>query len=208
MTQWTADQLATVRARYANEPTERVASDLGRTVGQVYQKAAALGIKKSPEYVATTAACRLTGESGKPSRFQPGFTPWNKGIKFESGGRSHEARFKPGTVPPNRLPVGHIRINPDGYQEIKSAPGMRQWVSLHRWNWKQAHGGYPPKGMALIFRDGDQMNCDIENLECITRAELMGRNAVHNLPKELALVCQLKGALNRQINKRKSRHEQ
>lgn len=43
----------------------------------------------------------------------------------------------------------------------------------------------------------------LDNIECITRRELMARNTVHNLPAALKEVVQLSGVLKRQINKRK-----
>lgn len=41
-----------------------------------------------------------------------------------------------------------------------------------------------------------------ENLELVTRADVLRRNSVHNLPKELATTIQLLGALKRQIRRR------
>jgi hypothetical protein len=61
--------------------------------------------------------------------------------------------------------------------------------------------------MALTFRDGDKTNLSIENLELITRAELMRRNSIHNYGPEIAQLGQLKGALLRQI-RRKSKNEE
>jgi hypothetical protein len=204
MTRWTDNELSIIRARYPSEPTHRIAADMGRTPSQVYQQAHKLGLRKSAEYLASPAAQRVnsTNNRGGATRFKPGHATWNKGKEHRPPGRSAEWQFKPGSTPPNRHPVGHIRMNADGYLDIKTAPGMRKWVALSRWNWRQAHGEYPPKGSTLIFRDGNRLNCAVENLECLTRAELMKRNSVHNLPKELAVICQLRGALNRQINKR------
>ena len=59
----------------------------------------------------------------------------------------------------------------------------------------------PPKH-AVRFKDGDRTNIAIENLELIHRGNLMRKNSVHNLPKELVRVVQLRGAVVRQINKR------
>lgn len=201
---WTDSEIATVKARYPNEKTADIAADMGRTVSQVYNTAHSLKLTKSPEYLASPAACRLRrGDNvGAAHRFKPGQKVWNKGMKGWQAEGAQKTQFKPGSAPPNRLPVGHIRTNSEGYLDIKTAPGPHKFVPLHRWNWKQAHGEYPPKGMTLIFKDGNKLNCDISNLECITRAELMSRNTVHNLPKELAEIIQLRGALNRQINKR------
>lgn len=210
MTRWTDDQLAAVRARYTDEPTARIATDLGRTASQVYQKAAALGLKKSPEYLAGTCACRLAGDvAGKPFRFQKGFTPWNKGIAFESGGRSHEARFKPGNVPHHTLPIGSYRTTKDGtlQRKISDAKGgsYKRWRGVHELVWTEANGPVP-RGHIVVFKQAQRTtepaDITLDRVECISFAENMRRNTVHNLPKEVAELCQLRGALNRQINKR------
>jgi hypothetical protein len=46
----------------------------------------------------------------------------------------------------------------------------------------------------------------LDRLECISRRENMQRNTVHNYPAPIPQLIQLKGALQRQINKRE-RHE-
>lgn len=94
-----------------------------------------------------------------------------------------------------------MRINTGGYLDIKVAPGIRQWVGLHRFNWFLRYGAYPPRGMSLVFRDGDRMNCEVENLELVDRAALMKRNTYHNYGPEIAKAIQLRGALQRQINR-------
>lgn len=47
-----------------------------------------------------------------------------------------------------------------------------------------------------------------DSVELITRQELMKRNTLHRYPKPIAQLIQLRGALNRQINKRDRRAEQ
>ena len=198
---WTPEQLRMLRARYPNTRTEDLARDIGRSTQSCYIKARALGIKKSADYLAGPDACRLRRDTnpGIQTRFHKGQQPWNKGSHYVAGGRSAETRFRPGSTPANRLPVGHIRLNSEGYLDIKVAEGRRQWVPLHRWNWLQAHGSLPGPDLVVIFRDGDRMNCDIGNLALITRRDNMARNTVHQLPKEVAELVQLRGALLRKI---------
>lgn len=199
---WTDEETSLLRERYADSRTDHLADAMGRTVGQVYQAAAKRGLSKSTEYRSSINACRLRrGDAvGAEFRFRPGQAAWNKGRSGVNG--ESNTTFKRGHVSANSMPVGTLRETWEGYIEIKTAPGMRQWTPLHRWAWKLEHGAYPARGMALAFRDGDKKNCAIENLECITRADLMRRNSVHTLPKEIAELVQLRGAIHRQINRR------
>jgi hypothetical protein len=55
--------------------------------------------------------------------------------------------------------------------------------------------------MKVAFMDRNTMNCNVANLEILTSAELLKRNSLHNYPIPIARAIQLRGALNRQINK-------
>lgn len=199
---WTDAEVGIVRSLYPDTRTADIAEQLGRSLQKIYSKAASLGLTKSEAYLASPTACRLRrgDEVGKPSRFKKGQAPWNKGISFDSGGRSAETRFRKGTVPPNHRPVGSTRVTVDGYVEIKAAEGRFQWRLLHRENWKKEYGSYPPVGTALVFKDGNKQNCDISNLELLTRKELMSRNTVHSLPEEVKEVIRLNGVIRRKIH--------
>lgn len=50
-----------------------------------------------------------------------------------------------------------------------------RWVPYHRHLWEQENGPIPA-GHNLIFRDGNTMNCALDNLELISRAENVKRN--------------------------------
>ena len=80
-----------------------------------------------------------------------------------------------------------------------------RWTAVHRLVWEAAHGPIEP-GYVVVFRPGRRSaNLDeitLDALELVTRAELMGRNSVHNLPPELVQIAQLRGVLNRKINQR------
>ena len=200
-TNWTPAQIEQVRLQYPDCATKDLAEALGLPKQSVYQKAYSMGLKKSAAFFASEASGRTMGDRGIYMRFKKGHKTWNKGMKgVNFGGK--ETQFKKGSAPSNALPVGFIRTVQDGYLEIKTEPGMRKWVLLHRWNWKKEHGQYPPKGMALAFKDGNKQNCDPSNLELVSRTEMMKRNTIHNLPSDLKELVQLKGRLNRQINKR------
>lgn len=141
-------------------------------------------------------------------RFMPGQPSWNKGKKFDSGGRSHETRFKPGQrsgrALERYLPVGSERITKDGYIQIKvneDATFYKRWRFVHVLTWEAAHGPVP-KGHVVSLKNRDPADGRrLENLELIHRRELMQRNTVHNYPEELVKVIRLKGAISRKINR-------
>ncbi len=223
---WEPEEDALLTARYPNEPTAALARELRRPLGSVYRRAQLLGIGKSAEYQASPAACRLRrGDNvGAATRFKKGQTSHNKGLRRPGwgSGRMKETWFKKGErrgiALRNWRPVGTILKDTDGYLRIKvreAQPGeaygfgnVRVWPLMQRHVWAQAHGPVPP-GHTIAFKNRDKTDVRLENLECITRRELMARNTVHNLPKPFAETIQLLGALKRQIRRReKKAHEE
>lgn len=146
--------------------------------------------------------------SGLPFRFKAGHTPWNKGMKgLDIGG--HATRFKKGNRSGSAAhfyqPIGAERIRKDGYLQRKvndDLPLQRRWRLVHLLVWEAANGPVPPNH-AVAFKDGNKQNISIDNLELISRAELMRRNSCHQYGQEVAKLVQLRGAVTRQINKRK-----
>lgn len=215
---WTPEDVATLAALYPDESTADVARALRRSVAAVYTRARILGLSKSVEYLASPAACRLRrGDNvGKATRFKKGHVPANKGLRRPgwAPGRMRETQFKKGerrgVARRNYKPIGTERISKDGYLERKindSLPFQRRWRAVHLLVWEAEHGSIP-KSHAIVFRNGNKLDIRLENLECISRRELMARNTVHNLPKPLAETIQLLGALKRQIRRRSHGKEQ
>lgn len=189
---WSPQEEKTLRTLYAKHPASTCARLLGRTKSSVKNRIHALGLQKTHN----------TGH------FSPGGTPWNKGrAGLNLGGKAR--RFQPGHKPHNWRPIGHTRERSDGYLERKvSDTGYtpQDYVSLHRLVWR-LHGRTVPPGHILVFADGDHRNIDINNLQCIPRAELMQRNNVHNLPPEVKELVRLKARLVRKINHLEKHHD-
>ena len=61
--------------------------------------------------------------------------------------------------------------------------------------------GKIPKGMIVVFKDGNTMNCVIENLELISFSENMRINSIYRFPQEVREVIRLTGKLKRKIKK-------
>lgn len=164
----------------------------GRTKTQIYHRAHNLKLKKTPETrtrILNETAHKHLFELGKAHRFKKGQAPVNKGMKIEeymsSEGieRSSKTRFKKGHTPANTKHDGAITIRHPHKQRgarpylyIRLAKG--KWQEYHRYLWIKQNGLVPAKHV-IRFKDGNTMNCCIENLECISMAENAIRNADH-----------------------------
>lgn len=215
---WSKRQRAILRREYPRRKTSAVARLTGHSVAAVYNQAFILGLKKSAKYLASPAACRLRrGDNvGVAFQFKAGHQTWNKGIPFESGGRSAETRFKKGRRPDeaaNYQPIGTLRTCTDGLLERKVTDNQnvapaRRWVAVHRLAWIRANGPIPP-GHTVVFKPGRRTtvlkHITADAVELVSRAELMRRNSHHTrYPKEISRLIQLRGAVQRQINRRAS----
>lgn len=202
---WTRFEDAQLRRDYPMTPAHEIAARLGRAPGSVHQRAAAIGISKSPEFKRRQGRELAAHPAARAQRYEKGH---NGGHGFKKGHRHGRAtRFKKGQRPHTWKPIGTERINADGYRERKvteTGCPPRDWRPIHLLMWQEANGPVPD-GHAVVFRNGDKTDIRLENLECITRAELMARNTVHNLPKPLAELVQLRGALTRKINEAERR---
>lgn len=209
---WTAADEATLRQRYPDQSTACLARTLGRTIASVYRRARALGLVKSPAYLASPAAGRLQPGStiGAATRFQAGQTPANHGLRRPgwTAGRMAETQFRKGA----RLgraailyqPIGTERLSKDGYLQRKvndDLPLQRRWRGVHVILWEAAHGPVPA-GHAVCFVNHNKRDIRLDNLALVPRRELMRRNSVHNLPAPLAQTIQTLGALTRAIRRK------
>jgi hypothetical protein len=218
---WTSEEIELVRELYADMKTQTLAERMGRPTCGVYRIAFTLGISKSAAYLASPEACRLRRDASPASiatRFVKGQVPPNKGVRRPgwSPGRMASTWFckgeRRGAAKENWKPIGTILADTEGYLRIKIREGIpgaatgfgntKIWPLLQRHVWEQNNGPIPP-AHAIVFKDGKRSNCAIENLECISRGELMRRNSFRtNYSPELQQVIQLRGALNRVIRRR------
>lgn len=72
---------------------------------------------------------------------------------------------------------------------------------VHVLLWEE-YNGKVPSNHAVVFKDGNKQNITIENLELVTRAELMRRNTIHRYPVELKQAIRLTNKLRRTINEK------
>lgn len=127
-----------------------------------------------------------------PSRFQKGHTPFSKGKKWdeymspESQARSRMTTFKKGDTPHNTQPLGSISIMV-GYWVMKVSHTGNQhqkWKFLHRLLWEKEKGPIP-KGMNVVFRNGDRNDIRMENLMLMDRKEMARYTPVDDSEPEM-----------------------
>lgn len=213
---WTAAQETVLRALYPNQTAQHVATTLGISVSQVYSRATRMGLGKSEAFKASDKTGRIARGLQHPSmvatRFQAGLTPWNKGLPYVAGGRSVETQFKKGVPPRSTMPVGSYRVVTEkgGRQHLEQktseAHGSndKRWTPVARLVWVAAHGPLP-EGHFVVFKKGcgtvKLEDITLDRLDCISRAEHALRNSVWKQDPAVAKLYQLKGAINRQVNR-------
>jgi len=207
---WSPEEIALLRELFADVHSEDVALLIGRSLSSVRNTACKLGLHKSEEYLKSDTCGRahsLQNEAMRAAQFKPGHRTWNAGFKGWNPAGSEKGHFKPGSKPATRRPIGSERIDKDGCLMRKvSETGQKRkdWQTVHSLVWAQQVGAIPP-GYIVVFKAGKKTSIlseiKPENLECLSRAELMHRNSYQRYPPEIAKAIQLRGALNRQINK-------
>jgi len=130
-------------------------------------------------------------KSGRTGQFQPGHKSWNKGTKGIC--RANKGSFKKGNLPGNTKPLGSERIcSKDGFVLIKIAEknpytgAKTRYKHKHIYVWEESNRSVPD-GYVIAFKDGNKLNCDLDNLMAISRAELLRLNqyGYKDLPVEL-----------------------
>lgn len=186
---WTTDEDELLREVYPDRLTADLLSMFpGRTCSALNSRASLLKLAKSAAFFASPLSGRVSKDNdiGINTRFPPKMPGWNKGMKLkdymspESYERVKTTHFKKGIVPHNWLPIGSERITIDGYIEIKvrdlnKGKSTENYELKHRWIFEKEHG-LIPDNMNIIFKDNNRQNCNIENLELISKSENLRRN--------------------------------
>ena len=202
---WTQQEEETLIRLYGDPKvfSKDIATMLGRTLQQVYNKARAMGLRAPMERLRMAGKIGMQHPKSIATRFHKGQIPPNKGKKVspEVYEKMSPTMFKKGHISENKREVGAERVNVYGYIEIKVAePNV--WRLKHRIVWEQHNGAIPP-GYNVQFKNHNTQDCRIENLYLISKAEQMRNenSLIAKYPKELQDVIRLKGVVNRQIHK-------
>lgn len=193
---------------FANNYTVDICKVLNRSYGSVCSKSSIMGLKKSDEFMAMELkkqADRLKVVGAK-FRYSKGREPDNKGkpMSKELYDKCKATMFKKGQLPHNSYNdfTEVLRKDNSGKQYLMiKLPNERKLKPKHILIWEKQNGKVA-KGFNIVFKDGNQLNCIIENLECISNIELMKRNTIHRFPAELKSTIKLINKLKKTINEK------
>ena len=195
----TAQQEAKILREYLDKPVKTLAEEIGITYGRIMRF-----LKRNDREIPR----ELIEQRKIDSRLKPGNVPFNKGKKqtdymsAEAIEKTKGTRFKKGNVPHNTLEDLVVTTRKDTstnlpYQYIRISKG--DWILYHHFVWNKA-GRKIPDGHVLTFIDGNQQNCQLENLKLITLADNARRNSIMNYPEDVRKIIKLKSKLKKQIN--------
>jgi len=183
-----------LQEQYMLLPVKRLATVIGRSHTFVRTRLKQLGL---------TIPLELVEQRKLDSRIKKGNIPANKGKKMkpEVYQKAKPTMFKKGNVPSNTKYDGYtsVRVDNKGIPYIHVRISKGKFELLHRKLWMDAYGPIHP-GMVVAFKNGNQADVRLDNLELISRRDNMLRNSVHRFPEDLRLTIQLLGALNHRIN--------
>ncbi len=198
-TTFTAEDDAFITANYLTMPVKAMAKKINRSYCGIMGRLNKLSLVIPPE---TVEANKLKGQ------FKEGQVSFNAGLKqtdymsAEAIEASKPFRFKKGNIPHNTKSDGEITIRADKrgikYQFIRVSQGV--WEPLHRYNWIKKNGEIP-ESSCIIFKNGNTLNAELDNLELISFQQNMERNTIHRYPEDIKELIRLTHKLNRKIKK-------
>lgn len=197
---WSQSDVACLAMGYSKLTYENICKILDKEDREIRLMAQLLGLKKVfyPWNKGTRGGGVCKANTGS---FQKGLIPWNTGTKGICKGSS--TSFQKGHVPKNTTYDGCISVrkhkNKRPYLWYRIS--KRKYIMYHVKLWQDAYGPVPA-GFIVVFKNKDQFNCSLDNLELITRKENMARNTIHRYPLELKQTIRTLGKLKRIINEK------
>ena len=178
-----------------------MAMHLGRSKYGCRNRMKLLGIKIPEEIIKQRCLDSLIKKGNIPPNK-------GKGMPEELREKIKHTWFKKGGLPGNTKYDSCITIRreTDGrpYKYIRIAKA--KWVLYSRYVWEQVYGKIP-YGMIISFKDKNTMNCDIENLELISKGENMKRNSIQNMPEEIKQSIRILNGFKRKVYRYEKKHK-
>lgn len=202
---WSDQEVELLRELWRKLSAPEVASKLGRSLQSVMSKASSLNLGKrrwtteeddllrrlypTSEIIAICAALGRTHAAINVRAALIGVKRVDSPERRESW-RKHSAYMKQrrqkGMRNSTALPIGSQALHGGkAYRKVSDTGDSNvDWKLAHRVIWEEAHGPIPD-GCVVVFRDGNQANLALGNLELITTAEKMRRHSIARYPSDI-----------------------
>lgn len=218
---WTAEDLDVLVSLYPEHSNSSIAKRLGRTLKQIESKSEKLKLFKSEERMNKLAnpthwstqdvrivvnlysekTTRELAELLQRSEAQVLRQARKLGLKKSDAFRKRCGKhlvLSGAETQTRSQPIGTEKIW-NRYICVKVRdPGI--WELKQKLVWRAHRGEYNTKTHTLWFIDRNPLNCDISNLELITKTEMMSRTSIMKYPKELRDVITLHNELKRKLS--------
>lgn len=194
---WTEQERNIVERLYPEHSNEYIAEMVHRTASSIQNYAQKYNLHKNAAFAE---------EQRKKNQFKPGHRPKNKGVpmKYWMSPEGIERLSRTRWHGRNDKPVGYERTDRDGYIYIKIEK-TKKMVLKHRWVWECANGSVP-KDHVCVFKDGNPLNCSLDNLMVISKAENLKRNRETMTPERVSeMYRKIQEALKKHIKSERAR---
>lgn len=201
---WSDWEIQYLREHYPTSHIQDLCELFERSEKSVYMQAFLMGLAKDDKFKRDNVREKMSPKFLSFAK-QKGCIAHNKGVPMskEKYEKCAPTMFKKGQTPAKTNPVGTIFFWKGGDVWIRT--GFKQRELYHRYVWKQ-HNGEIPKDRIVSFIDGNSKNCDISNLQLISRADNMARNSINRYPVDLKSKIFLLSWFRRKINKFKKQY--
>jgi hypothetical protein len=188
-----------IQKEYPHMKTQDLADKMGLKYWQVSNYAHDHKILKTEEFLRSPDCNRLDGIRGSETRFKKGDVSHNKGKKMspELYEKCKGTMFKKGHKPASTKWDGYEWKDKNGYVWRRISEG--KFKQVHIIMWEEANGPVPA-GCVIVFKDRNQNNLSIDNLDCISKQDNMNRNSIIRYPRELQQLIRINHKLKREIN--------
>ena len=188
-------QIRQILERYPNELAADIANDFGLARSSIYAVAKRYSVKKSEQFLASEKSGQIKkGEHRSPeTELKPG--QWIDRTRKPK--RINPMIWQKGSKGPRVAKDGDIRYRTNGWR-IRIYEN--NWEFYNRWLWKQHHGEIP-KGYNVVSKHTIRSTRmpTIEDLECISDAELGMRNRHTQYPYEIRKTIEFRNKLNKTL---------